>query len=297
MTRLAIVLVCVCLAGGSGVAQSPGLHDVLARVGDYHRAYAVTVSGVSLEERTQLRNVSGGQMRSVVRIDADVVLVGLNGQVTALRDPFAVDTRPLRPRAPRILQLLGAPATPAMRDWETASRYPQEAAHFFLIDIVVKVNEPTGALQFVAPLNQPGLKYRLDGRRRINGVETVGLRFEEPEERDRQYLLGTRRNARATGRVWVEPATGAIHQTELWVNSKLEEAIVAVKYAPHPELGMLLPIEMNNSYEERETGGSIRQPGDGAEASGNTVSRISVETRSTFSNATFAAIDLTRLRR
>jgi hypothetical protein len=296
LTRLGCALGVVGLLQAGLIAQAPALDDVLAKVASYHREYMERMSGVSLVEETRLMNVTGSVVRSTVRISSDVVFVALDGQVQALRDPFAVDTRPLRPREPRIMRLLGAPAQPTAADWAQAAGFPQTNAVYFLLDIVVKTNEPTSALQFVSPAHQPRLRYRLDGRKKINGVETVGLRFDEPEGRDQRYLLGTRRNARANGRVWVEPATGAIHMTELWADAKLEQAIVAVKYARHETLGLLLPVEMNDSYEERETGGSPRQIGDGADAHGNYVSRINVESRSVYSAASYARIDLTRLR-
>lgn len=284
------------VAAATLAAQSPTLDEVLARAAEYHAAYVTKISGVTFEEQMQLRDVSGGRMQSVVRIDSDVVLVNLSKEVTALRDPFAVDTQPLRPKAPRILNLLGAPATPSVKDWNTASSYTSQNVVYFLLDIVVKVNEPTLALRFISRAAQPGLKYKLDGRKKMNNVQVVGVRFEEPEGSDREYALKTRSNARATGRFWIDPLTGAIHQTELWVDSKLESAIVSVKYAPHRELGFLLPTEMIDSYEERQGGGGPRQMGSGADPSTSVQSRVSIEARSYYSKARFAAIDLTKLK-
>lgn len=286
-----IVAFVVFLAGPSTQAsQAPPLSDVLARAAEYHATYTRQSSGVQLEEQMHLTNDSPGRIHANVRLTSHVVLVTVNGQVMALRDPFAVDTRPIREHRSRILELLGAPATPAVRDWERASAWPAEARSYFVIDIVLRVNEPTSALQFIARANQPSLRYRLDGRKTMNGVPVVGVRFEEPSQRDHKYMLYTRSNARASGRFWIDPANGAIHQTELWVdapaqNPLVEHAIVSVKYAPHAELGLLLPTDMNNSYEERE----------GRDAN-NVTAHFLLQSRSTYSNATFAAIDLTRLR-
>jgi hypothetical protein len=298
--RLALFTIVV--AAGTGVhAQAPSLADLLARAGDYHTAYVKKLSGVSLQEDTQLKNVSGDTMRSIVRISADVVLVNASGQADALRDVYAIDTKPTRERTPRILQLLGEPATPSIKDWQMAITYPGEEAVYFLLDIVVKTNEPTSALQFISTANQPELKYKLDGRKKINDVAVVGVRFEEPDVRDRKHLLGTRGNARATGRFWIDPATGAIHQTELWVDSRRERtysehAMVTVKYAPHETLGLLLPSEAHGTFEEFDASGlgAFRTLGD---PEGSTGGRITLETSATYSNVTFAAIDLTNLRR
>jgi hypothetical protein len=281
-------------------AQPHALQDVLARAGEYHAAYTKNISGVSVEEQTQLMNVSGDSTRSIVRISADVVLVNATGQADALRDVYAIDTRPTRERTPRILQLLGAPATPSLKDWRTAITYTGQEVTYFLLDIVVKTNEPTVALQFISAANQPGLKYKLDGRKTMNNVAVVGVRFEEPDVRDRKYLLSTRSNARATGRFWIDPATGAIHQTELWVDSRqertyAESATVVVKFVPHQTLGMLLPSETIGTYEEFDASG-MRQIQTGGNAGVDIDGRVSLQSRSNYSNATFAAIDLTTFR-
>jgi len=293
----------IALSVATGVllqAQPPALQDVLTRAGEYHTSYTQKISGVSLEEQTQLMNVSGGSTRSIIRISADVVFVNASGETEALRDVYAIDTRPTRERTPRILQLLGAPAQPSIQDWQTAITYPGKEVVYFLLDIVVKTNEPTTTLQFIAAANQPGMKYKLDGRKTLNNVAVVGVRFEEPDGRGRKYLLGTRSNGRATGRFWIDPLTGAIHQTELWVDSRQdrtysEHATVAVTYAPNDTLGLLLPSVMTGSHEEFDASGmqQAQTGGGGADVDG----RVTLQSRAQYSNPTFAAIDLTKFRR
>jgi hypothetical protein len=283
------------LTGFTASTQQPVLEDVLSKASAYHSTYLQKVSGVVLDEQIQILDVTGGRTRGTIRVSADVVLVGLQGQVISLRDPYAVDTRPLRPKASRISALLGAPATPTVKDWELAASYPQQGTVHFILDLQVKVNEPTSALQFISAALQPKMKYRLDGQKKMNDVQVVGVRFEEPTSQEQVHILGTRSNARATGRIWVDPLTGAIHQTELWVDSKAENAIVSVKYAPHKELGVLLPTDMNDTYEEREGGGGPRQMGSG-DPRGSVANRVSVQSRSTYSKAILAPIDLTKLR-
>lgn len=296
MTRISAVAVLAAFAVSPAAGRQVSLEDVLARAADYHATYVQKVSGVSMDEQVQLLDVTGGKTRGTVRISSDVVLAGLRGQVIALRDPYAVDTQPLRDKGPRISKLLGAPATPSLKDWELASSYPAKGSIHFLLDIQLKVNEPTSALQFISSALQPRMKYRLDGNKKMNGVPVVGVRFEEPTGQVWEHLLGTRSNARATGRIWIDPATGAVHQTELWVDSKAENAIVSVKYTPSESLGLLLPGEMIDSYEEREGGGGPRQMGSGADPRGSVPNRVSVQGRANYSKATFAAIDLNKLR-
>jgi hypothetical protein len=289
---LAIAVFAATLTASAPRQPVTELTEILRRVTEYHTAYAQKISGVSLEEQYQLINVTGGKMQPPVRIGSDVVLVNVNGRVAALRDIYAIDTRPTRERNPRITSLLARPEA-TVADWEAAIRFPNENIVHFAIDIIAKVNDPTTALRFIAAGYQGDLKYKLDGKRKLNGVETLGLRFDEPVAQGRKYQLGTRRNGRAFGRVWADPATGAIHQTELWVESKGERASVSVKYAPNKDLGLLLPAETTESYEEREMASG---PADLPSGSGYS-SVLTFQASAKYSNATHSPIDLTRLKK
>jgi hypothetical protein len=276
--------------------QAPSLPDLLKLAGEYHTDFSNRVSGAALEEQYQLTDVTGGKMQAITRIASDVVFVNLNGGIAALRDAFAVDTKPLRERTPRITALLARPAA-TVKDWETVIGFPAEGSRYFGLDITLKVNEPTMALRFIGVGVQPSLKYKLDGKKKINGIETIGIAFEEPAGQETKYILGTRSNARATGRVWVDPATGAVHQTELWVESKGESANVSVKYAVHAALNLILPSETTETYEEREAASGPRDFNRGATNSGRGGSRISFQASAKYSKPTYAPIDLRTLRK
>lgn len=293
VVSVVIAAACVNLAVGASAAQAPDLQNLLKLAGEYHASYVHRVSGVTLEEQYQLLNVTGGKMQSNVRISSEVVLVNANAGLAALRDVFSLDTRPTRPRDARITSLLSSP-TATMNDWNAVNRFTQEGAIHFALDIIVKVNEPTRALRFIALAEQPSLKYKLDGKKKINGVEVIGLGFEETTGQDKKYVLGTRRNGRAFGRIWVDPASGAIHETELWVESKGESASAKVKYAPHAGLNLILPTETTEKYDEREFGGDVR---DFRGAGVSEVSSQSFQASARYSNPTYHPIDLGKLRK
>jgi hypothetical protein len=276
-------------------SQATALPELLTLAGEYHTSYVTRVSGATLEEQYQLIDVTGGRMSSAVRISSDVVFVNLNGGVTALRDSYAVDSRALRERAPRITALLAPPATPTFSDWEKVISYPAQAAHLFVMDLILKLNEPTMALRFFAPDIQPSLTYKLDGKRQINGVQTLGVRFDEPQALEKKYVLGTRGNGRAMGRLWIDAASGAIHETELWVESKAESATIKVKYAPAPALGLVLPTETTETYEEREAASGPRTMDRNIE-SGRAGSRVSFQATAKYSKPTHTPIDLRTIR-
>jgi hypothetical protein len=89
-----LALITIALASGVPLHAQPPLQDLLARAAAYHADYTRKVSGVSLEEQTLLMDVSGGVTRGIVRISADVVLTDVSRELVALRDVYAIDTRP-----------------------------------------------------------------------------------------------------------------------------------------------------------------------------------------------------------
>jgi|SRR5688572_2104447 len=288
---VAVILLAGALSAADSVAtQQPSLSDLLKLAGDYHAEYGSRVSGTSLEEQYQLINITGDRMRPPVRIASDVILVNANDGVAALRDIFAIDTKPTRERTPRIVSLLASPSA-TLKDWATVVRMPSENAVYFALDIIVKVNDPVTAMRFIATAAQAGLKYKLDGKKKINGVETIGIGFEEPSGQHKKYLLGTRRNGQASGRIWVDPATGAIHQTELWVDSKGESANVTVKFAPHKGLNLILPASTSETYEERELSSAPGSPPD------SIAWHHTFQASATYSKATYTPIDLRKLKK
>jgi hypothetical protein len=291
-TALAVSVLLTCAAKAD---QVPELAALLKLAGDYHADFVNRISGVTLEEQYQLIDVTGGKMQGVTRIASDVVFVNLNGGVAALRDAFAVDTKPLRERTPRITALLTSP-TASVKDWETVIQFPAQAATYFGIDLILKVNEPTFGLRFISHALQADLKYSLDGKKKINGVDTVGIRFEEPSGQDKKYMTGSRGNARASGRFWVDVATGAIHSTELWLDSKAEVANIIVKYAPYAAVNLVLPSETTETYEERQAASGPRDLTRSVD-SGRGGNRISFQATAKYSKATYSPIDLRTLKK
>jgi hypothetical protein len=276
--------------------QRPALDDVLRIATEHYATYAANVSGVNLHEQYQLINVTSDRMQPPVRISSDLVLVNVNTGLVGLRDVYAVDTKPTREFGPRIVALLAPPATPTIRDWDTVARFPAEGLVHFALDLIVKLNDPTFALRFLSAEWQPKVKWKIDGNRKINNVATVGLGFDEQRGQTTQYLIGTRGNGRAFGRLWVDPVSGAVHETELFVESAADSASIKVKFSPHATLGHNLPVETLETYTEKQAGNAFRGEG-GAAESGAGASKVSFQATAKYSNATYSPIDLRTLKR
>ena len=278
---VAITLMTVAAAGQQAPVTVEGL---LRAAGTYLSTYAAKVSGVSLEEQYTILDVSGGRMRTPQRLTSDVVLLNLGGRVIALRDAYAIDSRPLRERQPRITAVL---AKPSEATWKQAQDYAIETFRHMQADLILRLNEPSLALQFLVPEHQPRVSYKIETGGMVEGVQTVALAFEELKNPDASYIVKTRGKASAKGRFWIDPTNGRIHQTELWMQSETETARVKVTYALDPALDLLLPARMFDTYDTSESRGEVSVMG-----VGNYNVRRSYECRATYSNARLTRIEL-----
>ena len=285
-TIIAVVGGIAALGHPAGAQKGPSAADLLRAATDYLASYAPRVSGVSLEESYTILDVSGGRVANTRRITSDVVLLDLAGKITALRDPYAVDDNPLRERTPRITTLLAKPSQAA---WDQAQAFAAEGVRYFQDTLIVRLNDPMLALQLIAPDNQLRVSGKIDGRKKMGGVEVVGLRLQEPKSREADYIIKTPGKAQGSARLWIDPATGRVHRTELSLQSSSEFVRIAVDYARDPALDLWLPAEMADTYEITEVvGTSISNMGAGSSGIG----RRSFECRGTYSKARLTPIEM-----
>jgi hypothetical protein len=289
MTRVrAFVVLSVLLAlAAPGTAQkAPPVADVLVVVTEYLASYAPRISGVSLEEVYTLLEVSGGRVGLTRQIKSDVILLNLGGRIAGLRDPYSVDDNALRERTPRITSLL---ATPSEAAWARAQAYAGESVRLFEDVLILRLNEPTLTLQFVLPENQPRVTYKIDGRKKVGSVETVVLKFQETKVKPPAYILDTPGKAIASGKLWVDPATGWIHKTELSMQSDSESAHIIVDYARDSALDLWLPSSMVGTYEATErVGTGMSNLGVGTPG----IARRAFDCRASYANARLTPIDM-----
>lgn len=100
-------------------------------------------------------------------------------------------------------------------------------------------------------------------------------------------ILNTPGNAAASGRLWIDGATGSIHQTELSLESSTETGRIVVTYARDPSLDLWLPATMFDDYGISQGTGGISNMG-----AGGYNSRQAFGCRATYSNPRLTPIDL-----
>jgi len=274
-------------------AQGPSAEELLAAGRSYLATYLPRVSGTLLDERYTVMDVAGGRMQIPERIGSDIILLNFNGTAMALRDAYAVGGAKTREAGPRLSELL---SEPTQARWDLALTYDDESKRHFLAETIMRLNDHMLALRFMSPPAPSAFQYTVDGRQKLNGVETIGLRFAEARGIDVKYVLDTRGNAAVSGRFWIDPATGAVHKTELWADSKTEVARVTVSYAPDPRLELLLPSKTVETYEERPLPGGPREMGKGAGANSSRGGFHRFEANATYSNPRYSPVDLGKAR-
>jgi hypothetical protein len=271
--------------------KAPAAADLLKAVGTYLENYATKVSGTTLDELFMLTEAAGGSMQVPERLSSDLVLLKLDvaGRLVGVRDPYSVDKKNLRPHDPRVTDVL---QHATLESWSAVQGFARENAIYLRVNGVLWFSDPTLALAFVMTPNQPLMTYKVEGSKKINGVQVYGLGFTETERPEGAYVLGTPDRARASGRIWIDPASGAVHETDLWPESDTETARVHVTYTLEPTRSVLVPKEMTGRFEERERSSKSMTSGIGAQ---NVTARFDANV--TYTNPRYVPIDLSRIAR
>ena len=264
------LVLCMGIQTMRAFAQEPHLSDVLRRAGAYVAVFNDDLASIVAEERYVQRwsrpSVLPGTRGDAVsqrELVSDLMLVRPASAAAWLqyRDVFEVDSVAVRDRAERLTKLLVSPS--ASTEAQVA-RIQEESARHNLGDIERTFNTPVFALQFLETEHQRRFRFtRADattpattrrasddsGAFRVS-TEVWVIRYEELV---RPSIIHTVENADvpARGRFWIEPESGRVLMSELVVGERDRQGTVTVSYQSEPYLGLLVPIEMREQYEER----------------------------------------------
>jgi hypothetical protein len=135
---------------------------------------------------------------------------------------------------------------------ELAMAVDQESARFNLGDVPRTINLPTFALRFLRPSNRKRFDYKKEAEERVGDAVTWVVGYRETHS---PTFSGTARgeDVPASGRFWIDPATGAVLRTEMILGGTRKQqhrATVTVTYALDETLGFRVPIEMRETYDK-----------------------------------------------
>lgn len=237
------------------------LARTLGMAGRYVAEYRTQVSGVVYEERYRQRaerEIAPPAYTRELRSDMLLVSDRDRGWVE-FRDVFEVDGRPVRDREKRLEQLFLSPGVDAFAQ---AERILREGARHHLNhpDLIVQrsINMPLTVLQYLMPEHQDRFRFVEDARESVNGRAAVRLRF---EEHAMPRIIRTPDDAPASGRVWLDPESGAVLRTELLLvtggTARPLSIYVSVTFTEDPKSRLLLPSRMEEEFKR----GGIRVSG------------------------------------
>lgn len=229
------------------VATPPDVKTVLAAASTYLDAYEKKFSALVAEERYTLTSTRSRPDRRVLR--SDVVDMNLGGsRWLQFRDVYAVDGKPVRDHDSRLKDLFLRPNADVLSE---AQRIADESARYNL-GVQRNINVPTMALTYLGRNNQDRSDFDTETAEVVDGRNTIAVHFRETAK---PTVIRARlaQNAPASGRFWIDPASGEVLRTELRCVVTDEGApligTITVTYATDPKAKILVPVAMDEEWQ------------------------------------------------
>jgi hypothetical protein len=268
MRAVVLGLAALALLTGTPAAQSePSVDELIDRMGAYLRDYEMLLTSIVADEEFRQRVVEdeaavadrGGDIGGVSygtrtntsqTMNSEVSFVRLpgGGDWLGFREVKTINGRPVETKGANIPALLASDVEPRAKAQAVA-----DAGAKYNLGLPRTVNVPTAALEIIHPSHRQAFAYRLQGRDTVNRTRTMVVSFIETGRptimREPQGI-----DLISSGRIWLEPASGTIWKVE-WVYQKEKRDSSAgppprliVDFAPHKELGMMVPIAMQEVF-------------------------------------------------
>lgn len=256
----------------AAAADEPALATVLARAATYVSEFHRQLSSIVAEERYvqhyypfTSRGFRGPAIVPQRILKSDLLLLKPPGADAwmAFRDVFDVDGSPVRDRTERLAQLFleRSPSTDAQ-----IRKILDESSRYNIGDIRRNVNTPVYPLLFLEAANQFRFKFEQTKERRPrtesrNAAPEGAFRVSTEvwviayQEKESGTMIRTdgHKDLPARGRFWIDPSSGRVLMSELVARNRKLRATIDVSYQSEPLLGLLVPIEMREWYDNLST--------------------------------------------
>lgn len=284
-----LIAASICLVAATAAAQKdPALPDLLKAGSDYLVQYSEKLGALVGEEEYVQADTSTGLMGTPKRVGSDVAWLGLgDGLIEGFRDVTNIDHVAVRPKDDRLAGLFKSPGPSTRTD---ARRLSDDSIRFYISSNLHALDEPTLALAFLRKDNQERSSFKLEGMKKIDGAQTAVVKFTEQKT---PRLIPSQENVPAVGRFWIEPATGAVRQTQLVLSGRTSNIQVTVKYAPDTATGLMLPVEM---FQQFDVSGAAPGGVSNMGAGGGYGTHQSLEGRAHYSKFTRVPVELSKLK-
>jgi hypothetical protein len=174
-----------------------------------------------------------------------------DGGWVPFRDVFERDGDAVRDREERLSALFLENAGTA---FELAGRIAEESSRYNVGNISRNINVPTLALEFLTPPHRDRFEFEFE-----SGLSD-GLRVVRYQERRGPTYIKTtnNRDLPASGRYWIQEATGRIERSELRASDSGLDAHITVSYREDQLAGLWVPDRMEEQYAQKSDRSEIR---------------------------------------
>lgn len=260
-SKLALIVAATLTASSISAQSKPSLDELLDRLGKYLEEYESQLSSVVAHEVfTQRVYTNRGTRTSSVRVlESDVGFLRLPGGAEWLgfRDVKKIDSRAIQNSTFTMSDvMLAVPDASKARTIAVAS-----ARHN--LGLPRTINVPTAPLDIIHPRHRGQLRYEIGREVKVGGERTVVVDFVETG-RPTFVREPTGLNLVSSGKVWIGPESGAVWRIEWTYQAEMRDSIappppsLRVEFAPHKDLGIMVPTEMIEVFSVTESRGEGR---------------------------------------
>jgi len=249
------VCVLVVLSGGLCLAQEPSLDVVLERMGAYQLEYESRAVELVAEERYEqwVKRVPrfGGATIDKRKLTSTFFLVRFEDGAAwyGFREVTKVDGKDVTRPARTLADVLSVRSEDTL---EEALSISVENTRYNIGSVYRNINIPLQALQLLHPSHRSRFRFTSGGALRSSKKPSMRIDFTEISSPS-IITDGFGGDVPAHGSVVVNPETGAIRRTELLVTGPrgtyIKGGFINVDYQLDERLGMLVPVEMEESFE------------------------------------------------
>ena len=167
------------------------------------------------------------------------------------RDVIEVNGKPVRDGRSRLAFLASEPLDTAGAQAVAVS---QDAAAFLFGRLARAIDVPRAAVLFLHPANQSRVQFTKGGTRRIDGVQTIEVRFKETGRPTIIRGSGDR-DAPSSGSFWIDPRTGNVLMSILKSpDSSTVFDELTITYREEPATGLWLPAQLKERIVDDDAG-------------------------------------------
>jgi len=252
-------LVFAALGAHAAAQRRPTLQDVLARAAAYIERYEQELSGVVAEEQyvqDVTTDTAEGVRHRTLRSDILLIRPAGGDRYFQFRDVFEVDGEPVRDRNDRLERLF----LQSSGGFDAGLAITRDSARYNIGRIDRTINVPLMALLFLDRKFQRQFRFAVsaDPENKTRGlpntatfsvsVDVWAVEYRETGDPTIVRDPYKHRNVPSRGRFWIEPESGRVLMTEHIAEVGDVRATVRVSYQSEPVDGLLVPIEMRETY-------------------------------------------------